>query len=137
MKIIIKYALTQKLVTTVIGLCKQKGIVTTADPKRKNFFSYSGVDIFKPNLKEVKEALNLLVEEVTLVTLQNIHRLLAEKLNHHISFITLSEKGVFCQDENMSETQSPPMSVIFQMYRGARRYGNRRGIPGLCRYKRC
>ena len=35
--------------------CKENKIVTTADPKRKNFFSYKGVDIFKPNLKEVKD----------------------------------------------------------------------------------
>ncbi len=101
-----KGVLTEKLITKVIASCKEKNIITTVDPKRKNFFSYKGVDIFKPNLKEVKEALNLLAEEVNLATLQNIHQLLAEKLNHHISFITLSEKGVFCQNEKMSKIVS-------------------------------
>jgi D-glycero-beta-D-manno-heptose-7-phosphate kinase len=94
-----KGILTENVITKVISLCKEKNIVTTVDPKRKNFFHYKGVDIFKPNLKEVKEALNLLIEEIDLPTLENIHKLLAEKLDHHISFITLSDKGVFYQKE--------------------------------------
>jgi bifunctional ADP-heptose synthase (sugar kinase/adenylyltransferase) len=67
------------------------------DPKRKNFFSYKGVDIFKPNLKEVKEGLNLLFDDVDQPLLNTIHRELTNVLQHHISFITLSEKGVFYQ----------------------------------------
>jgi bifunctional ADP-heptose synthase (sugar kinase/adenylyltransferase) len=46
-------------------------------------------------MKEVKEGLNLLIEEVNLATLGDIHRQLQQQLQHHISFITLSEKGVF------------------------------------------
>jgi bifunctional ADP-heptose synthase (sugar kinase/adenylyltransferase) len=65
------------------------------DPKRKNFFSYEGVTIFKPNLKEVREGLNILLEEVNLPALERVHGMLAEKIGHAISFITLSEKGVF------------------------------------------
>lgn len=90
-----KGVLTEKVITTVIALCKQYNVITTVDPKRKNFFTYKGVDIFKPNMKEVKDGLNLLVEDVNLATLGDIHRQLQQKLEHHISFITLSEKGVF------------------------------------------
>jgi rfaE bifunctional protein kinase chain/domain len=97
-----KGVLTEKVITDVIALCKQHGVITTVDPKRKNFFAYKGVDIFKPNMKEVKEGLNLLVEEVNLPTLKDIHRLLQEKLQHHISFITLSEKGVFYHNQDAS-----------------------------------
>ena len=97
-----KGVLTEKVIADVIALCKQHGVITTVDPKRKNFFAYKGVDIFKPNMKEVKEGLNLLVEEVNLPTLTDIHRLLQEKLQHHISFITLSEKGVFYHNHDAS-----------------------------------
>ena len=90
-----KGVLTELIIQKAIDLCKHHGIVTAVDPKRKNFFNYKGVDIFKPNLKEVKEGLNLLVEEVNEETLKSIHTKLAEKLQHHTSFITLSEKGVF------------------------------------------
>lgn len=97
-----KGVLTEKLIQDVISLCREKGVLTAVDPKRKNFFSYKGVDIFKPNLKEVKEALNLLVEEAGLHQLQNIHAELHQILQHHLSFITLSEKGVFYQQEKMT-----------------------------------
>jgi rfaE bifunctional protein kinase chain/domain len=97
-----KGILTERVIKEVTALCKQHDIITTVDPKRKNFFSYAGVDIFKPNLKEVKDGLNLLVDEVNLPTLNDIHQQLQQKLNHSISFITLSEKGVFYQNDTTS-----------------------------------
>ncbi len=97
-----KGVLTQTVVTKIIALCKQHHILTAVDPKRKNFFSYVGVDIFKPNLKEAVEGLNILTDVVSLSLLKDIHLLLQEKLKHKISFITLSEKGVFYNDENSS-----------------------------------
>ncbi|MFT3827381.1 MAG: bifunctional ADP-heptose synthase [Chitinophagaceae bacterium] len=98
-----KGVLTENVISSVIALCKKYNVLTAVDPKRKHFFSYKTVDIFKPNLKEVKEGLNLLIDEVNLSTLQNIHAQLQLQLQHHISFITLSEKGVFYQqDQNAS-----------------------------------
>jgi len=46
--------------------------------------------------------LNLLFTSVNLNLLQDIHSELSNLLHHHISFITLSEKGVFYQEENRS-----------------------------------
>ncbi|MEQ1675175.1 MAG: bifunctional ADP-heptose synthase [Chitinophagaceae bacterium] len=94
-----KGVLTPALISEVIALCKANGIVTAVDPKKKNFFSYKGADIFKPNLKEVKEALNLLVDDIGLRQLGSIHGELEKMLQHRISFITLSEKGVFYQQD--------------------------------------
>ncbi|HEY4064637.1 MAG TPA: bifunctional ADP-heptose synthase [Puia sp.] len=92
-----KGVLTPRVIREVIRLCRHHAVVTAVDPKRKNFFSYEGVTIFKPNLKEVKEGLNLLVDDVRLPALKDIHEQLVSKLQHLISFITLSEKGVFYQ----------------------------------------
>jgi D-glycero-beta-D-manno-heptose-7-phosphate kinase len=97
-----KGVLTEKVIKEVIALCDQHGIITAVDPKRKNFFAYRGVTIFKPNLKEVKDGLNLLVDEVSLPALRHIHQLLKDQLGHKISFITLSEKGVFFQNEDQA-----------------------------------
>jgi rfaE bifunctional protein kinase chain/domain len=97
-----KGVITESVIKRVIELCKSKNILTAVDPKKKNFFAYQGVDIFKPNLKEVREALLIHSEEVSLLGMENIHQLLKTKLNHEISFITLSEKGVFFQDQNAS-----------------------------------
>lgn len=90
-----KGTLTPGVIETIIALCKQHKILTAVDPKRKNFFSYKGADIFKPNLHEAKEGLNIISDEVTDGLLHEIHKALAEKLAHKISFITLSEKGIF------------------------------------------
>jgi D-glycero-beta-D-manno-heptose-7-phosphate kinase len=95
-----KGVLTEKVIKEVIKLCKQHTILTAVDPKRKNFFEYKGVDIFKPNLHEVKEALNILGDEVSEKLLEEIHIALQEKLQHNISLITLSEKGVFYESGN-------------------------------------
>ncbi len=97
-----KGVLTEKVIRTVIDLCKSNSILTTVDPKRKHFFDYRGVDIFKPNLKEAREALNLLIEEINEKTLTDIHQKLKVALQHRISFITLSEKGIFYQDEQFA-----------------------------------
>lgn len=94
-----KGVLTEAMIQVVISICKKAGVVTAVDPKRKNFLGYKGVDIFKPNLKEVKEALNLLFTDVNLKLLQDIHSELHHLLHNKISFITLSEKGVFYQQD--------------------------------------
>ena len=95
-----KGVLTEKGIREIISICKQHNILTAVDPKRKNFFAYQGVDIFKPNLHEVKESLNILGNKVSQEILEDMHKHLKEKLHHAISFITLSEKGVYYESEN-------------------------------------
>ena len=93
-----KGVLTQRVIREAVALCRRHGVITAVDPKRKNFFSYEGVTIFKPNLKEVKEGLNIWLEEVSGKTMGSVHEKLADRLHHEISFVTLSEKGVFFQN---------------------------------------
>lgn len=95
-----KGVLTARVIKQVIAWCKEKNIIIAVDPKRHNFFSYTGVDIFKPNLKEVKEALNFTATAVTEAGMNELHSALSSRLQHAISFITLSEKGVFYHQGN-------------------------------------
>ncbi len=97
-----KGVLTKNVIAIITALCNENGVITAVDPKRKNFLSYKGVTLFKPNLKEVKEGLNLLIDQISLSSLNEIHLALQQQLQHHISFITLSEKGVFYQEGNES-----------------------------------
>ena len=92
-----KGVLTEKIIEEAIALCRASGVITAVDPKRKNFFVYKGVDIFKPNMKEVQEGLNLLFETADIYQLRNIHEQLHKHLEHKVSLITLSEKGIFYQ----------------------------------------
>lgn len=94
-----KGVLTQRVIEQTIEWCNQQKIITTVDPKKKNFFTYKNATIFKPNLKEIKEGLNVLLDEVNTENLYQLHLQLKHQLNHKISFITLSEKGVFYSAE--------------------------------------
>lgn len=92
-----KGVLTATSIRSMLDACRQEGILTAVDPKQRNFFAYQGVDIFKPNLKEVKEALHRVSLPVGLPELREVHQELQQRLAHRISLITLSEKGVFYQ----------------------------------------
>jgi rfaE bifunctional protein kinase chain/domain len=95
-----KGILTPLIIEKTIAICNEKGIPTAIDPKRKNFFSYKNATLFKPNLSEAITALNIIPEDVSLDLLEEIHSSLKEKLDHTISLVTLSEKGVFYQEGN-------------------------------------
>ncbi|HMK03195.1 MAG TPA: bifunctional ADP-heptose synthase, partial [Ferruginibacter sp.] len=95
-----KGVLTEHTIQKVIALSKKHNIITAVDPKRKNFFAYREVDIFKPNLKEIRDGLNILSDSVSLDALKDMHHALKDKLGHQVSLITLSEKGVFYQQDN-------------------------------------
>lgn len=90
-----KGVLTERVISAVIEICRANNIITAVDPKRKNFFAYRGATIFKPNLKEVKDALNILFDKIDPDLLNNIHLQLNESLQHSFSLITLSEHGMF------------------------------------------
>lgn len=96
-----KGVLTEQLIEKIIALCRHHQIITAVDPKRRNFFAYRGVDIFKPNLKEALEGLNIVTGEADRAQLEEIHAALYEKLAHRISLITLSEKGIFYKQQDI------------------------------------
>ncbi|MEO8765367.1 MAG: bifunctional ADP-heptose synthase [Ginsengibacter sp.] len=95
-----KGILTKNIIRHSIGLCTKNNIPTAVDPKRKNFFSYKNATLFKPNLHEVFTSLNLLPEEISGSFLSEMHDKLKESLDHSISLITLSEKGIFYQQDD-------------------------------------
>ena len=93
-----KGVLTPNIITSVIDYCNAKGIPTAVDPKQKNFLAYKNCTLFKPNLKEVKEGLKITVGDITVQNMNKVHTALNENLHNAISFITLSEHGVYFSD---------------------------------------
>jgi rfaE bifunctional protein kinase chain/domain len=92
-----KGVLKENVIHRITAHCRELGIITAVDPKRRNFLSYHDVDIFKPNLKEVREGLHLPLEHPDAASLGEAHRRLQEALGHRVTFITLSEHGVFAE----------------------------------------
>ena len=95
-----KGVLTDSVIQNTIKIAKEKDIPTAVDPKKENFLSYKGVSLFKPNLKELKEGLNLNFDFNSNKELfEKGIEVLEEKLQNEISFITLSEYGVFIKNQ--------------------------------------
>lgn len=95
-----KGVLTDSVIQNTIKIAKEKDIPTAVDPKKENFLSYKGVSLFKPNLKELKEGLNLNFDFNSNKELfEKGIEVLEEKLQNEISFITLSEFGVFIKNQ--------------------------------------
>ena len=90
-----KGVLTPAGIKAAISICKSRNIVMAVDPKKNNFLAYKGVTLFKPNLKEVKEGLQVSIPAINLENLRAVHAALQTHLEHQISLITLSEKGMF------------------------------------------
>ncbi len=90
-----KGVLKENVITRTIEHCKEIGMVVAVDPKKKNFMAYKGVTIFKPNLKEVREGLNISLSPVSKANMDKVHKALYNELNHEITFVTLSEHGVY------------------------------------------
>jgi len=93
-----KGVLKENVIQKITAHCLELGIVTAVDPKKKNFLSYKHVTVFKPNLKEVREGLHVALDTVDEAQLGQVHQTLQKTLQHQITFITLSEKGVFYAD---------------------------------------
>lgn len=98
-----KGVLTKEIIEAVIAYCNQKGIPTAVDPKQKHFLAYQNCTLFKPNLKEVKEGLKMEIPTVDLANLHKVHQALQAAIHHTISFITLSEHGVYYAKENKEQ----------------------------------
>ena len=96
-----KGVLTHRVIAELIAYAKEKGVKTTVDPKKNNFLSYRGVTLFKPNLKEIKEGLELSIDVIKHPnSLVDGAKKLRDKLQHELTLITLSEHGVFIENGN-------------------------------------
>lgn len=92
-----KGVLTPFVIRTLLGVCRERAIFTAVDPKKANFFTYQGVDLFKPNLKEMRDSAPFGVS-AHLPSLMEADQFLRERLHHRLTMITLSEKGLFLTD---------------------------------------
>ena len=96
-----KGVLNEAIITTCIARARQRNIPTVVDPKKKNFLAYRHCTLFKPNLKELREGLKLEFGEPTTDRLgfEAAVAQLREELNPEIVLVTLSEHGVFAQQD--------------------------------------
>jgi len=87
--------LSERIISELVAICNSAGIQTAVDPKKRNFKHYKNVRLFKPNLKEMREGLNITVSGSNMESLVQADMELRKALNHQHTLLTLSEHGVF------------------------------------------
>ena len=95
-----KGAINESIIEKTVALSKSKKIPTVVDPKKRNFLSYKGVTLFKPNLKELREGLKIDVEVANQPMVEKAVDQLKTKLNVDGVMLTLSEHGVYIDFQN-------------------------------------
>lgn len=93
-----KGLLTKTLISKIISLCTENDVIVTVDPKFDNFFSYKNVDVFKPNLNEMKKNLN--VDFINEKDFEDKAVKLRNQLECKYLMITRGEKGLTVFSEN-------------------------------------
>jgi rfaE bifunctional protein kinase chain/domain len=105
--------ITPRIIDEITTLANHRNALTAVDPKHRNFASFHDVTLFKPNLKELKEGLNIDIDESSPETmkrdLDNAARMLYERQHISIVLITLSSKGVYVCD---FRNNTPKSSII-------------------------
>lgn len=94
--------ITPRIIEEVSAIARRKGILTTVDPKHRNFSSFRDVSLFKPNLKELREGLNIEIDdssdEAMVRDLSKATIALCQQQQIDIALVTLSSRGMFACD---------------------------------------
>ena len=83
----------------IIKFAKTRQIPILVDPKKENYWRYKGVNIFKPNIKELIQS----DPEITEPIGDNLSKIVSnqiKKLNVELFLLTLSDKGVYMKSKN-------------------------------------
>ncbi len=89
-----KGVLTSKIIEGVMSEALKHNIPTVVDPKKHHFLDYKQATLFKPNLKEIREAVTFEVKP-ELESLQKAADYLRTHLDQKYTMITLSDKGLY------------------------------------------
>lgn len=93
-----KGVLTPTVIRAISDQAHSARIPIAVDPKRNHFFEYTGVTLFKPNLKELSEGLKLDIERGNRNQVAHAIDQLTERLGNALTLVTLSEHGVVIGD---------------------------------------
>jgi len=105
-----KGVLSRSVIERAIQLFNGHGIPVAVDPKKKNFEHYRNVDLFKPNLKELREGLKIDFKSGDVTSLSEAARRLHIQQGINTVLITLSDEGIFMsqqQEDTYKEIRLP------------------------------
>ncbi len=97
-----KGVLVPVVIERAMQTARARGIPIVVDPKFKNFFAYAGATIFKPNLRELEDALGAAVDLDHHATLPA----LVHRLGVGAVLLTLSERGMALIEDGSSQSSA-------------------------------
>ena len=95
-----KGTISPELIRRTIDEARSLNIPVVVDPKKRNFLEYRQATLFKPNLKELKEGLNIEFDSDNLDEVKGAIDELKNTLQCEHVLLTLSEKGVLIDSPN-------------------------------------
>jgi D-glycero-beta-D-manno-heptose-7-phosphate kinase len=94
-----KGVLTTASIQEITQLAQDNNVPIVVDPKKRNFLTYTHVDCFKPNLKELKEGTKSDFNNKDIEAIKASVAKLKANQSHKGLMVTLSELGVYIDKE--------------------------------------
>jgi rfaE bifunctional protein kinase chain/domain len=101
-----KGVINQVLIEDVIDIATDLKIPVSVDPKKKNFYNFYGVTLFKPNLKELKEGMKIEFDNHDRDKLASVAQTLRETLKCRYILTTLSELGIMLNMKDLYDEKN-------------------------------
>lgn len=89
-----KGVLHPHLIAEIIRIAQTHGVPVLVDPKQRQFWEYRGATLFKPNLRELGDALQQPLSHASLEELKAAILRLRSRMPHTYTVLTLSERGI-------------------------------------------
>ena len=112
-----KGVVTRDLIHAVIASAGQEGKPVTVDPKFNNFFEYRNVTVFKPNRREVEEALGGKLN--TIADVERAGKNLLDSMKAENVLLTRGEEGMSLFESSGAVTHLPTTAEVVQDVSGA------------------
>ncbi len=108
-----KGTINPEVIEKTIQLAKDKNIPIAVDPKMRNFKEYQGVSLFKVNITDFKEGLDIEFDALEESQLAHATKQLKENVLADNYFITLSKHGLFYDSGEVSgKLEAHPRQVV-------------------------
>ncbi len=112
-----KGVVTREIIHAVVALAVEHGKPVTVDPKFNNFFEYKNVTVFKPNRREVEDAMGAKLK--TIGDVERAGKSLLETLNAKNVLLTRGEEGMSLFQSDGTITHLPTTADVVQDVSGA------------------
>ncbi len=108
-----KGTINPEVIHETIKLAREKNIPIAVDPKRRNFTEYQGVSIFKVNIADLKDGLDIEFDALEEEQLEDAVGQLKSNVEAENYLITLSKRGIFYNSkDDHGKLSSHPRQIV-------------------------